>query len=243
MEVVVTEYIKQENTEMHTVNWITKMKTLVLLLLGAIVAQAKDERSYVYECRAFADSYFNGVYHDFNEPVPYLDSYDFDNTIESARVTGVWLFYDNVEYNTYESGMVHYSWGLDYSDTFDGVHNRVSSLRYAGSQLVINENGYNLYHGTYYTGKHLYETNDIPDLTVFHQDVTSIIIIGQSSWTFCEGTYYTGNCQCLYATQYDQNTLHRLDVGFYPTIHDYPVGLSQVMSVHQGCGGGGGRAA
>lgn len=63
---------------------------------------------------------------------------------------------------------------------------QVSSLRYAGGQSAMNEDGYNLYHGTYYTGKELYETINIPDLSEYHQDVASIIIIGTSYWTFCE---------------------------------------------------------
>lgn len=48
-----------------------------------------EERSWVYEVRAWAEPNFQGDYRDFNQPVPYLDSYDFDNTIASVRVKGV----------------------------------------------------------------------------------------------------------------------------------------------------------
>lgn len=43
LEVVVTEYIKQKSTDMQYINCTTTMKTLVLFLVGSIVAHAKGK--------------------------------------------------------------------------------------------------------------------------------------------------------------------------------------------------------
>ncbi|KAG0720814.1 hypothetical protein GWK47_047678 [Chionoecetes opilio] len=140
------------------------------------------------------------------------------------------------DYNTYDSSYVHYSWGLDYQETLnDGMQNRVSSLRYAGSQATMNEDGFNLYEGVSYTKKEFYGNHDIPDMTKYHEKAVSIIIIGGSSWTFCEDVNYYGHCACLRADQYDSNHYGRLDVGLFPDIHASQVGIYSVRSVRKGC--------
>ncbi|KAK8377304.1 hypothetical protein O3P69_013738 [Scylla paramamosain] len=173
------------------------------------------------------------MYHDFNEKVPYLSSYNLDNAISSIKVKGVWLFYADPEYNTYVTSLVHWAWGLNYKENLHAIDDQISSLRYAGSQSNCNEAGYNLYEGEMFTKKDLYQTNDIPDLSQFHQDVKSVIIIGQSSWTFCEQANYNGRCVCLSAELHDSDYLSRLDVGFYQRISD--LYLYNVKSVRKGC--------
>ncbi|XP_063869790.1 gamma-crystallin S-like [Scylla paramamosain] len=209
------------------------MKSLLLLLLATFATQVKEGRSCVYWARVWTEPNYQGVYYEFNEDVPYLSSYNFDNTISSIQVNGVWILYNEPEYNTYQTSIVHWAWGLDKKENLHGTDNQISSLRYAGSQSKSNEAGYNLYAGEMFTKKDLYGTSDIPDLSQFHQEVKSVIIIGQSSWTFCEQANYSGRCVCMAAKQHDSNSLTRLDVGFYQRMSDYY--MYNVTSVRKGC--------
>ncbi|XP_045102037.1 uncharacterized protein LOC123498720 [Portunus trituberculatus] len=209
------------------------MKSLLLMLLATVATQASEDRSYVYDIRVCSEANYQGVCHEFNEPVPYLSNYNLDNIISSIEVTGVWLFYGQPEYNNYQLSSVHWAWGINYKENLYTINNQISSLRYAGSQTKFNEAGYNLYEGETFTKKDLYWNNNISDLSQYHQEVKSIIIIGQSSWTFCEQANYSGKCVCLKADKHDSNLLKRLDVGFYHRLSD--LYMYNVMSVKKGC--------
>ncbi|MPC71080.1 hypothetical protein E2C01_065349 [Portunus trituberculatus] len=65
------------------------MKSLLLMLLATVATQASEDRSYVYDTRVCSEANFQGVCHEFNEPVPYLSNYNLDNIISSIEVTGV----------------------------------------------------------------------------------------------------------------------------------------------------------
>ncbi|XP_045101997.1 uncharacterized protein LOC123498704 isoform X2 [Portunus trituberculatus] len=207
------------------------MKSLLSLLLATVATQASEDESYVYKTHVCSEENYQGVCHEFHDAVPSLSNYDLDNTISSFKATGVWNFYDEPDYESAKLTTI----GINIKTKLltGELNNKISSLRYAGSQTKFNEAGYNLYEGLLFTKKDFYGTIDIPDLSQYLQRVESIIIIGQSYWTFCEEANYSGRCVCLKAKHHDWNLQKRLDTGLYGFI--LSEGIYNVTSVKKGC--------
>ncbi|MDK2412926.1 beta/gamma crystallin-related protein, partial [Aphanizomenon sp. 202] len=208
---------------------------LLLVLLGARPGTA----SYSSETRCYADQNLYGEWYDFNEYVPNLGLYHFDNTIESIRETGVWMYYDHAEYNTYQSGWVFWATGIDFSGNVPSQYaNTATSLRYAGSPYSLNDETWTVYSGESFTGHEVMGNEDAASLGPLGDDVSSIIILGQSAWTFYDGRDFHGtNSVCLYPNfKFNDDSEDRsLHVGLYPTPSHFQISDNNIESVRKGC--------
>ncbi|KAK3866821.1 hypothetical protein Pcinc_027675 [Petrolisthes cinctipes] len=202
--------------------------------------RGRSSRCHSYEgsARCWSGSQYYGTYYDFQTANPHLGSIDFDNTIESVRVTGIWLFYDHEGYNanTPDPTAMFWSYGVGYSLTIpEEYKNTATSLRPAGC-VGINDDCWNVYEGLYFAGSTFAGTAEMSDLSFLGFDVFSIILTGKSAWTFCENVFYGGPCVCMYPdTDHVSRTLPvYLDVGIFPTVDH---GMLHVKSIRKGCYG------
>ncbi|XP_037800247.1 uncharacterized protein LOC119595148 [Penaeus monodon] len=216
-----------------------KRKFTSAVLLLVLVGASPGTASYSSETRCFADQNQHGEWYDFNEAVPDLSPYHFDNTIESIRETGMWMYYENVEYNTHQAGLVFWASGIDFSGNVPGQYaNMATSLRYAGSPYSLNDETWTVYSGEAFTGDELMGNNDAASLGYLGDDVSSIIIVGQSAWTFYDGRDFHGtNSVCLhpnlkFRSDFDGRSLH---VGIYATPTDFHISDNNIESVRKGC--------
>ncbi|KAK4297016.1 hypothetical protein Pmani_030534 [Petrolisthes manimaculis] len=218
---------------------------LLLVVLPLVVtmctgASVPEERTYAGEAKCWSGDSHLGESMKFNDNNPHLGSVGFDNTIQSVKVTGMWIFYDDPDYNsnTADSSRFFYVHGLDYSMTIpDEYKNKATSLRYAGSQHKLNDDYWSIYQGMYFAGDTLGGTNDMTDLSFLTFDAFSVILVGKTAWSFCEGVNYAGPCVCMWPDTHHDDTLFReLDLGIFPTLTSYG-GILRVRSVRKGCYG------
>ncbi|XP_071539017.1 uncharacterized protein [Panulirus ornatus] len=211
---------------------------LLQLLLLAAAANAKATgggRSWVSSVRCFSQTQQNGENHEFNDAVVHLAAFDLDNTIESVKVTGMWIFYDHPDYNTHEAGRVFWAFGIDFKgDVPYEYRNMATSLRYAGSPFELNKETWTVYDGTSFVGDYLYGVDDAPDLSYMSNKVSSIILTGSSPWTVYDGPGFSGNRVCLMPNAHDSGSYQKLDLGIYPE-PSYFMGNNRVRSLKKGC--------
>ncbi|XP_063600434.1 uncharacterized protein LOC134776608 [Penaeus indicus] len=209
------------------------------VLLLVLVGISPGTASYSSETRCFADQNQHGEWFDFNGYAPDLAVYHFDNTIESVRETGMWMYYDNVEYNTHQAGQVFWASGIDFSGNVPAQYaNMATSLRYAGSPYSLEDETWTVYSGEAFTGHELKGFEDAASLGSLGDDVSSIIIVGQSAWTFYDGRDFHGtNSVCLrpnfkFSRDSDGRSLH---VGIFPSPSHFQISDNNIESVRKGC--------
>ncbi|XP_053640590.1 uncharacterized protein [Cherax quadricarinatus] len=209
---------------------------LLFLSLTATAHARREPRAWEAQVRCFSSKAQNGEWYDFNEPVPDLASYSFDNTIESATVTGMWIFYEETDYNAFNAGFVYWIHGIDFSTDFDSQYsNTASSLRYAGSAFDLNEDSWTVYTGQGFTEGALFGNTDASTLGRFSGEVSSIIVTGTSDWTFYQGEGFTGSSVCLTPDIHHTSDVRRFDVGIFPTPSDFDLTDNSIRSVRKGC--------
>merc|ERR1712212_911288 len=176
----------------------TNLFTLPVLLL-VLAGVHPGTASYSSWTRCHAEAHQRGEWYDFNEYTPDLGPFKFDNTIESVEVKGMWIFYDNVEYNSHTAGWVFWASGVDYKgDVPYEYTNLATSLKYAGSPYDYRDDTWTVYSGEGFTDQEHFGNSDAANLGSLGDDVSSIIITGNSAWTFYDGPNYQGtNCVCL----------------------------------------------
>ncbi|XP_045624276.1 uncharacterized protein [Procambarus clarkii] len=213
------------------------MTLLALWLLALTPYALGSPRAWEAEIRCYASTNKNGEWFEFNEPVPNLASFSFDNTVESVTVTGMWILYQEPDYNTQVSGSVFWLDGIDFTaDVPSQYANMASSLRYAGSPFQLNEDSWTMYTGQGFTEDTLYGASDMPSLGRLSADVSSIILTGTSAWTFYQGESYTGGGVCLRPDTHHHNTLFKsFDVGIFPTSAEFNLQDNSIRSVRKGC--------
>ncbi|XP_042889470.1 uncharacterized protein LOC122264574 [Penaeus japonicus] len=211
--------------------------SLVLLVFGG--AATPTTASYSSETRCYAEPNQHGEWFDFNDYVHELGTYDFDNTIESIRETGMWMYYDNINYNTDQAGWVFWASGIDFCGNVPTQYaNTASSLRYAGSPYSLDDETWTVYSGQSFTGHEHMGYKDASSLGSLGDQVSSIIIVGKSAWTFYDGTDFHGtNSVCLRPNfEFDLDSQGRvLHVGIYPTPSDFHISDNNIESVRKGC--------
>jgi len=130
-----------------------------------------------------------------------------NHTISTVCGTGLWIFYEHVDYNTWYSGKVTLIYGIDSCiDTEDGFAAR--SFRYVGSPTSFDEESFTLYQDFFYGGAYFLGTEDYSDIEF---NVNSLGIAGASDWTFFNETNYAGDGICMHSTALDtkgNRTLH-----------------------------------
>ncbi|KAK4308292.1 hypothetical protein Pmani_020005 [Petrolisthes manimaculis] len=214
------------------------MKNLALFLVP-LLAILQEGASYEGSVTCWAGGQYSGTHYEFQTSYPHLGSIGFDNTIESIRVTGVWLFYDHEVYNTNHPDPtdMFWSYGINYALNIPSEYqNTATSLRPAGC-VGINDDCWNVYEGLYFAARTFAGSAEMSDLSFLDFDVSSIILTGKSAWTFCEGLYFSGACVCLYPNtdHVGKDLFSSLDVGIFPIIGDH--GMLHVASIRKGCFG------
>ncbi|KAK3856104.1 hypothetical protein Pcinc_037527 [Petrolisthes cinctipes] len=189
-------------------------------------------------CTCYSEQNGGGYSFTFTEYCQDLYTYNFDNAIDSTTVTGLWMFYENVDYNAFVPGRVYWAHGIDFGLNFpiDYV-DMSSSLRFAGSPTCLNCDTFTVYDGVDFNGAEYYGVTDSYDLGALDAKVSSIVITGYTAWTFYEGLSFTGFSVCLYP-----DTFHTegpggltLDLGMYPDVTQVQLYDNAVRSVRQGC--------
>ena len=95
-----------------------------------------------------------------------LRDYNFDNKIESCCFTGIWILYDNENYN---SGNINAADWWAYGDNYcsnvpSGFSNKASSLRFTGAPDDWKYDTINLYFQEYFIGDEEFTYNDTSTL-------------------------------------------------------------------------------
>ncbi|KAG7169455.1 putative Beta/Gamma crystallin-containing protein 1, partial [Homarus americanus] len=214
--------------------------TLLLLLVATVAAHARGApRAWETQIRCYASANQQGEWYDFNEDISNLATVNFDNTIESIKVTGMWMLYQETDYNTYSSGYVYWIDGIDYTgDVPSEYTNMASSLRYAGSPFQLNEDCWTIYAGEGFTEEGLYGNTDAGNLDRLSGEVSSIVLTGTSSWTFYDGDNFTGRHVCLKPdTHHHHDLLKSLDIGIFATKSRMFPGLRNTELETEGCKG------
>ncbi|XP_047502383.1 gamma-crystallin N-like [Penaeus chinensis] len=216
-----------------------KLNVTSAVLLLVLVGVSPGSASYSSETRCWADQNQHGEWFDFNEFFHNLADIHFDNTIESVRETGMWMYYEHADYNTHQAGLVFWASGIDFSGNVPAQYaNMATSLRYAGSPYSLDDETWNVYSGEAFTGDALWGYEDAASLGSLGDDVSSIIIVGQSAWTFYDGRDFHGtNSVCLrpnfkFGRDSDGRSLH---VGIFPTPAHFQISDNNIESVRKGC--------
>ncbi|XP_050728585.1 uncharacterized protein LOC127004613 isoform X2 [Eriocheir sinensis] len=213
------------------------MKSLLLLLLPLVLGKS----TWPSETFCYTEPDLGGSYDYFAGNEWDLSQTYVDNDIESVNQTGMWIYYENYNFNGDEPGLVYFGHGIDIVANFPGKFaNRASSLSSAGSYARLNADTITLYEGTSFTGKLLSIEYypDQPSLYDVAGKVSSFIVVGTSPWTIYTGEDYTGNYWCVYATERDTSSDGRvLDVGMFPSIEEAGIPDNSIQSVRKGCWG------
>merc|ERR1711970_153062 len=131
-----------------------------------------------------------------------LDTYGFDDMIQSYCGQGIWLLYEDRDYNGHT--------GNDFShwtETFisgeykchnmpSTQHGQLSSLRYAGSGSLTDDT-ITLYHGFFFDGGEALFLKDEDNLSDMNNDPSSFVITGCTPWTLYQHRYYEGFAICV----------------------------------------------
>ncbi|XP_071542387.1 uncharacterized protein [Panulirus ornatus] len=191
-----------------------------LLLLTLMAAAANAGPSYT---RVFTEQNQVGNYADFNDYVPNLSLVGFDNTIDSVIQTGMWMYYDNQNYNIV-SGKVYWVHGIDIHVNFPTEYtNMCTSLRYAGSPNYLNEDTWTMYEGSYFTGVEYYGNGESSNFGPITGSVSSFILTGLSPWTIYSGENWSGDTMCVYPnTDHDVGSNGAtIDFGIFPEVSPF----------------------
>ncbi|CAL4072720.1 unnamed protein product [Meganyctiphanes norvegica] len=122
-----------------------------------------------------------------------LRAENFDGVIKSADNTGMWMYYDEINYSS-DYGM-NVVWGLNNDAEFDNTH-AFSSIRYAGSSEDLYTSSFMVYEGDWFGGAEYYGETSIPSLSGLK--VSSLVVIGDYAWTFYDYENWEGHCFCVY---------------------------------------------
>ncbi|XP_042864158.1 uncharacterized protein LOC122248307 [Penaeus japonicus] len=195
---------------------------LLVLFVGAAVAKStRGNAAYTY---TYSETGLGGFYQLFTDYAPDLLNFNFDNAIKSVYQTGMWLYYENVQYNQ-QSGKVYWVHGIEISVDFPQDNwNMCSSLKFVGSPDYMNVDTWTVYEGPIFTGSEYYGEADAGTLGSITDQGSSIILTGTSPWTFYDGTNWTGASMCVYPnTDQDVGSAGQvLNFGIYPNVSERP---------------------
>jgi len=175
-----------------------------------------------------------GGYREFQSYVSDLSQYGYDNQISSTCSTGVWIYYDNKSYNTYQTGQVLWFHGIQYcGDMSDSFDNKASSIRYAGSSSSLDQSSFTLFDGQGFMGAEFFSSSSVSDLRQLAAKGESLIITGTSQWTFYTGENYSGQSVCAGYKTTDTAQGVTMHIGLYPKLNT--AYTNTIRSVRQGC--------
>jgi len=194
--------------------------------------KSPNPRAIPHNVFVFSGTSQSGNYYNFNDYVPDLNSYGFDNTASSMDVTGVWLFYDYSYYNDADfSAPAVWRWGESYTDNFPSAFdNKLTSLRYGGAPDDYKADVLNMYEGEYFAGNEQYFYSDAAYL---NQDNfgASLLVTGCSPWTVYSLNNYQGASLCFYPS--DTSNCYPGFLEVFPSEIEFWV--NEISSVRKGC--------
>jgi hypothetical protein len=164
--------------------------------------------------------------------IPDLAQEGFDNRAHSVCVTGVWLFYQDTDYNPNGGRGMEYVFGRDnYCVNIRTIAGTISSVRYAGAPKDYRSDSFTLYEHDYFQGREEYTQNELPNLNLVGSH-KSIIITGNNHWTVYDRTNYQGNSLCLKVPDPGNNT-----PAFVSDLADLDPAIphGSIRSVRKGC--------
>ncbi|XP_040572657.1 uncharacterized protein [Lepeophtheirus salmonis] len=210
------------------------MKTLfvTVLFIGlsfGIPRQSEDVISY--SAKLYSETGFTGYSTEIRDYVKDLSTHNFEDFSKSAIINGVWIFYENTDYNQFEFGKrSFYGWGKDHKISSFGQLNRaLSSVRYSGAGENMKYSTINFYEGSGFMGNEQYFYSDTPSLN--HDNFgESIIVTGCDPWTLYEERSYRGDRICVYPA-----STQKCEPGFYIQPQDFGHFVNKVSSVRKGC--------
>lgn len=213
----------------------------VLLLAaseGKVIQQKEGKATGPCYTTTYNQYNSQGLSYTFVDYVADLSLYSFNNEICSVHQTGLWMYYENVNYNDVFSGRIHWVHGIEFSNNFPlnfcGI---TTSLKFGGNRYTWNEDSYTLYEGEYMTGAEFYGNIPTTSLGILNNQGSSLVLTGLSPWTFYSGLGYTGAAYCFYPTT-DQDVYFDgsvLDFGIYVSLPSLGVPDNIFNSVRKGC--------
>ncbi|QQP54255.1 Gamma-crystallin A [Caligus rogercresseyi] len=177
------------------------MKTLfafaLCFALGSGIPRGSKDISA--SCRAYTSPNYSGYNREFRDYIEALSTYNLDNSIQSAVVSGIWLFYEDTQYNSRDfGGSSFFGWGQNLRiPTFHELNRVFSSLRYSGVGENMIESTINFYDGAGFMGREQFYYGDSSYLN-YDNFGKSIIITGCEPWTLYEDKHFRGDHICLY---------------------------------------------
>merc|ERR1711970_732863 len=155
----------------------------------------------------------------------------FDDLTRSMCGQGVWILYEEKNYN-----WTHHSWtnffaSGDYScdDLPVTWQNQGSSIRYAGTGELHDET-ITIYHSPDWAGGEIMFIREEPFLGDYNNEASSMIITGESAWTVYSHPGYHGDPVCLQPWPVGN--------GYYFgawNVFDIGIPNNEISSVQKGC--------
>ncbi|XP_040572557.1 uncharacterized protein [Lepeophtheirus salmonis] len=210
------------------------MKTLfvTLLFIGLSLGIPRQSKEAISSsARLYSVAGFHGRSTEIRDYVGDLDTLNFDDVSQSAVINGVWVFYEDVDYNKYNFGRrSFYGWGKNHQIPSFGQLNRAfSSIRYSGANENMKYSTLNFYEESGFMGDEQYFYFDNPSL--YHDNFgKSIILTGCQPWTLYEHTSYRGDHICIYPS-----STQNCEPGFYLEPQDFGHFVNKVSSIRMGC--------
>ncbi|KAG0701252.1 hypothetical protein GWK47_025339 [Chionoecetes opilio] len=184
----------------------------------------------------YTEQNLNGYYLNFDNYAPDLYTYNFDNVIDSVKQTGMWIYYENVNYNL-SPGKVYFVHGIDITVNFPAEYSDVtSSLRFVGSLEELNGDTITFYEGNSFTASEYFTLVDASSFGQMSGKISSVIVTGRNPWTIYSGEGFSGDRLCVYPNT-DSDHVHDqyLDLGIFPNSQSLGVPDNSIRSVKKGC--------
>ncbi|KAF2353026.1 Gamma-crystallin-related [Trinorchestia longiramus] len=210
---------------------------LVATAVASAAPSANQEIGKVQTIRftqVFTEPSNVGPSEDFFTYAPDLSLQGIDNAIESACQTGLWIYYNDVNYEGDNC------WTIGISACyiiFEAQCNaQASSLRYAGNPDELNGDYLNLYAGEYFVGTEFRTNASAITVGEIDQQVSSVIISGNSEWTFFTGPNFSGTSVCSGPNEhYTHDDGTKLSFARIYQMSDMDLPDNSIRSVLKGC--------
>jgi len=160
-----------------------------------------------------------------------LRNYNMDNRISSCCFQGIWILYEDTNYNKNNlGGMNWWAFGDNYcSNVPPQFDNAASSLRFTGAPDDMRYDTLNMYFNDYFIGDEEFTYDDKPALN-YDNRAKSIVVTGCNPWTLYEYDNYQGQAVCVFPSD-----TTKCDPGLYKDSQSLGYLAGKVSSVKRGC--------
>merc|ERR1712042_130963 len=174
----------------------SKMFSLAVILLASVFS---TEAYPFLELYTLEDG--EGAFLNIADYVKNLDDVGFNDMIQSVCGQGVWLLYEDRDYNGHSWNDWEHWTELFMAGEYT-CHNlpvthqgELTSVRYAGSGELDDET-LTLYHGYNWDGGEVLVVKDEDNLSDMNNKPSSLVITGCTPWTLYQHRYYEGYAIC-----------------------------------------------